>query len=883
MMNIYHKVSVVACIAALLFITSFAVITSDDSQGATVSVNDQTSLLNAVNSAQNGDTILVTQDIVLNELIYVADKHITIEGAAGSNITISRASVFAQHFDRRGWYNPAMIEVAASPSDTSKTSSLTLLNITLDDRNAPGGPYAFQYPWDSNNDPSVDTTKYVYDAVMAAYSDRATITLGEGAKIINIGGASAIRVDGGILNLEEGSYVQGTNGSSGSLFGTLWFQGGATLNFDTTIDGSTLASPYNVFDAKYIYSDMSGGTYNFTGKIINCTFKQPLFYNVIGSNYALNFSSTGEFSGNTVSAGVNYIISQSGQDNTINFFGKISGNTGGSSIFLFSGSTRGTLLINGEISNNVVSGQTICFAQGLDCIATIGKDGKISGNKVNIGAIYLNYATNIKFNIYGEISNNISLSNNAGALYAIYNNPRIFIYDGARIIGNTAYGAGGAIYLNYTATLTMYGGEISGNIAQCKDMADAGLAGGGGVCVARSATFIMNGGTISGNYAGIAGYPGIGGGVFVSGKTTSVTTGGRFIMNGGTVSGNFATSVTDGADIAIGGSNNNISPSIDKGQFIQIGKDAVIGTNPIGVSKYDGTYVGPAVFLTDRSGAVRIGALLDTVKLNIANKATVMPEYSGYSLQNSSVWYSVDGTTGTSSFTITYPAKIGGAAYDHNDYNWLAVIQPMGANATDPGTNTVFLVPTRADNGLIITIPLIATSSGGVPIEGYNVVILAELKDKPLKLDVKSSGSGDFYIPDGLGGSLYSIILNPPLLGNPQFVDNFVISPAPGWEIKSVILTAGDGTVFDKTADALSGNLKVSYNELATGANTITAVFTIIPTPPEPKQYTITATADSGSTITPSGKVTVQQGGSQTFAFKAKEGYKITEVLIDGL
>ncbi len=46
---------------------------------------------------------------------------------------------------------------------------------------------------------------------------------------------------------------------------------------------------------------------------------------------------------------------------------------------------------------------------------------------------------------------------------------------------------------------------------------------------------------------------------------------------------------------------------------------------------------------------------------------------------------------------------------------------------------------------------------------------------------------------------------------------------------------------------------------------------------------TITATAGSGGTISPSGKVRVADGGSQTFTIKANEGYMISQVLVDGL
>ena len=46
---------------------------------------------------------------------------------------------------------------------------------------------------------------------------------------------------------------------------------------------------------------------------------------------------------------------------------------------------------------------------------------------------------------------------------------------------------------------------------------------------------------------------------------------------------------------------------------------------------------------------------------------------------------------------------------------------------------------------------------------------------------------------------------------------------------------------------------------------------------------TITATAGPGGTISPSGKVRVANGGSQTFTIKANEGYMISQVLVDGL
>ena len=48
------------------------------------------------------------------------------------------------------------------------------------------------------------------------------------------------------------------------------------------------------------------------------------------------------------------------------------------------------------------------------------------------------------------------------------------------------------------------------------------------------------------------------------------------------------------------------------------------------------------------------------------------------------------------------------------------------------------------------------------------------------------------------------------------------------------------------------------------------------------KDYTITATSDSNSAITPPGQVTVQSGGSMTFTYSAANGYHISSVIVNG-
>ena len=100
--------------------------------------------------------------------------------------------------------------------------------------------------------------------------------------------------------------------------------------------------------------------------------------------------------------------------------------------------------------------------------------------------------------------------------------------------------------------------------------------------------------------------------------------------------------------------------------------------------------------------------------------------------------------------------------------------------------------------------------------------------------------------------------------------------PNDGAEFSEWISSADIPVPFSETTDV---------NVFAMGGNyDLTAVFDTLPVPPPViKTYYITATADSGSTISPSGTVAVQGGESKTFIFSAKSGYHITSVLVDGV
>jgi choice-of-anchor A domain-containing protein len=92
----------------------------------------------------------------------------------------------------------------------------------------------------------------------------------------------------------------------------------------------------------------------------------------------------------------------------------------------------------------------------------------------------------------------------------------------------------------------------------------------------------------------------------------------------------------------------------------------------------------------------------------------------------------------------------------------------------------------------------------------------------------------------------------------------FTITPDTGYHISDV------------KVDGLSVGAVTTYTfSSVASAHTIEALFAI-------NQYTITATAGSNGTITPSGSVTVDHGGSQSFTITANTSSRISDVEVDG-
>jgi hypothetical protein len=88
---------------------------------------------------------------------------------------------------------------------------------------------------------------------------------------------------------------------------------------------------------------------------------------------------------------------------------------------------------------------------------------------------------------------------------------------------------------------------------------------------------------------------------------------------------------------------------------------------------------------------------------------------------------------------------------------------------------------------------------------------------------------------------------------------------------------ASQGYRFNVAVDGESQGQISSYT-----FNNVTAPHVVNVTSDQLK-YTITASADSGSTISPSGSISVNYGGSQFFTIQNKTGYNVTHVYVDNV
>ncbi len=213
--------------------------------------------------------------------------------------------------------------------------------------------------------------------------------------------------------------------------------------------------------------------------------------------------------------------------------------------------------------------------------------------------------------------------------------------------------------------------------------------------------------------------------------------------------------------------------------------------------------------------------------------------------------------------------------------SWSLVTPPSGMTI-DSGTGVVTW-PKPTANGSPHTITIKATNTAGSDVEDWQLTVnpmIGVLSVKPSDGLITSGAKGGPFIPlnkaytleNTGGGSIDWVVSNTA-----SWVS---LSPSSGSLASGAAATIS--VSINSNADGLNPggyDDQVSFANTTNGNGDTTRLvrLTVIA-----HTYTITATAGSHGTISPSGTITVSHGSDQAFTINPDPNYHIAEVLVDG-
>ena len=179
-----------------------------------------------------------------------------------------------------------------------------------------------------------------------------------------------------------------------------------------------------------------------------------------------------------------------------------------------------------------------------------------------------------------------------------------------------------------------------------------------------------------------------------------------------------------------------------------------------------------------------------------------------------------------------------------------------GSVAVSRGDNQTFTI-TPNTGYKVADVSVDGSSVGAVTSYTFTKVLVAHTISATFTIKTftitASAGAGGSISPSG------AVVLN---YGASQ---TFTITPNTGYAIANVVM---DGI-------SLGAISSVTFNNV-TANHTISATFSLI-------NYTITASAGTGGSISPSGAVSAAYGTSKTFTITPGTGYQIADVKVDGV
>lgn len=868
--------------------------------------NPYKTLSKAVEVAQDGDTIIVMDDITAEGTVArITDKHITITSQNQDRpVTITRGDKISGADSYQKHYNSAIIEVTTNGGDDSENaSSVTLKNIILTDDGKHSGTYFAQTNTeiDGNMDGNL---AFVQDGMITAHGldNRSVyIILDEGAVLKDFGGMSAVYAtlnaniimkDGSVIKdekVEERKKSDNSPEGETGPAGAVWLQGSRFIMENG-------ASIENVI-GRAVYAD--GGNAEIDGEISNITDSKDIWQGKTGS--AIHIRGDAEVTLGEKFLMDNKKIEESLSSAVYNCGGKLDMKYGAvmrnlkGTVISGVGSGSVEIIMDGEIYG-IEGGHIIDLnndAANLYC--KIGENGYIHDNNVWYGSIYMQ-GKGIHLDHYGRIEDNYSTDKSGGiALANNYAGHTAVMYEGATISNNISKNAGAGVMVS-CGTFIMEGGEISGNKSIGK--VEEGL--GGGVYVRRGGTFVMNGGTIKDNYA-----KGSGGGIYyIAGDYNELSP--NVILNAGRIFDNYMnTTFTEDGEISSNGISNDIAVADSDfshiKRFMSISDDVVLGNSDIYLEKY------PEATLTDPSGDVKFGNASDRIITELKSAS----ESKGWSADELvSLWYQSSQQTIELEFkNVSYNTELpvyaavvsasedGGILADGPAVEFYAVNTKGGSlrvnvpAGNENGYGMAIVQPTQNYGEMIISAP------EKIDIEKNNVIEYTSVYEmsENLKNLILGEGLNNVYITVSVDPSL-SVDENNVIFISDIFEASVVDYNNSGtititcllknnWQSASDLRTTLKFTgTLDTNIHAEGAVLTASGKFTANvGSTEVFVPANIVNTKLEKvERYIITSEAGKNGSISPKGEITVSAGESQEFKITADKGYVIDRLSVDG-
>ena len=467
-----------------------------DTDGTGSEVAPYASLAKAVKEAPDNGTIYLMGDITVTKSARFWDKSLTIDGQ-GHTVSRGRDMALA-HESARDWYNPAMIEVETTSADGSSGHTLTLKNITLDDKGIhEGTQFVEQYTEAGTTGGNGD---FVQDAIVSSHGPGCVIELQSDVRLLNYGGMSAIRVlNGAELRMGSGceitddatTAVDGFDRSDKNARGAVWVESGSGFEMGS---GATI-------------HDMVG-----RGVCVATGSKAEIRGTISDLTVAEAKSGAQMYEGAAVlSEGWGSVANVYGKIDAISAPSKSVGYSFRSNGGALSAQDGGVLNMHeGSLLSNV-TGITAVFSRGgtgsknipsisingtvKDCTFTDSNNGVIA--RANNGANLVIGPTGVITNCQGTsgIAVLYSMNNKAGSLVVegrVENNTGRAVYlqgSPLEVKGSISNNTGDGIRVNNGSVCTINGGSVSNN----------GGTNGGVRVTGGSSQLIMNSGSIEGN------------------------------------------------------------------------------------------------------------------------------------------------------------------------------------------------------------------------------------------------------------------------------------------------------------------------------------------------------------------------------------------------